>query len=513
MPALDISTDGIFVANASGNGVLTKDQKIFNLNQALETTGGAAISGSRYVLAIFGAVNKNTGECKLWVNLPDTVYSTDEAAYQDVASSVSTSVDTSIYSVAFLICKLPLRHQTTGSGTITFINPAGKTTFIDLRGAPLGISGTTGGGSGGASNLNELSDVAVTTPAYGHALRHNGLLWVNKLIDGKLELFPGGAADDDATTTLDIDSAEKIQVKGGANNHTIALGDATTYVDDVGDSDKRFIIENGSSEMLIVRSGATTGTAPFNVFEFVPPMTTLTVSLLTNATADGTWFVSRQPIFDLTRGYEEKDDFINWDAASVIGWLVAKAGTGTNVGATIVSGVLGTIVASTGSTATAYSTLRSGRQIPLGDGSVLFRTRVAISALSTAVDEYATYIGIHNGSTSAPSEGIYFKYDRLSGGDFWQIVVNNGTENTSVTAIAPGFVSSSTMQTLTFVISSNGARVDFWIGMSHVGKLTANIPTKGTELSLTIQKSVGINGAALYSDFVAISANTDTRRI
>ena len=52
------------------------------------------------------------------------------------------------------------------------------------------IDGLSGGGS--ASNLDDLTDVAVTSPATGHVLRHNGTTWVNVL--GTTHFDAAGAA-------------------------------------------------------------------------------------------------------------------------------------------------------------------------------------------------------------------------------------------------------------------------------------------------------------------------------
>ena len=43
--------------------------------------------------------------------------------------------------------------------------------------------GTSGGGSGGATELNDLTDVDITSPVTNHVLKYNGTAWVNSLLD------------------------------------------------------------------------------------------------------------------------------------------------------------------------------------------------------------------------------------------------------------------------------------------------------------------------------------------
>lgn len=163
-PSMSIVTDGIYVANAGGAGLLTKFEKINNLNLAFETTSGVSLSGSRFNLVLGGLINKTATECKLFVNLPTDNYSTDAAAYADTSQTAITSIDTDLYSVAFLICRIPLRHTTVSGGTWTFINPVGASEIIDLRGQQVNTSASGTSTTGGAAILNELGDVSLTTP-------------------------------------------------------------------------------------------------------------------------------------------------------------------------------------------------------------------------------------------------------------------------------------------------------------------------------------------------------------
>lgn len=62
-----------------------------------------------------------------------------------------------------------------------------------------------GGGGGGATDLDGLSDVAITTPASGHLLRHNGSTWVNALGTTYFDAAGAAAAAQSASQPLDSD--------------------------------------------------------------------------------------------------------------------------------------------------------------------------------------------------------------------------------------------------------------------------------------------------------------------
>ena len=122
-----------------GNG-LDIYEGITDLNAALATTDGTAIGNNdRYNLVVWGAVNYETGDCKLFVNLPTAVYGSDSQASADVSATADYSVPDDLRSVAFLISRIALKYTTIGGGTFTEID-----TF-SLLGTPVGVRS---GGSG-----------------------------------------------------------------------------------------------------------------------------------------------------------------------------------------------------------------------------------------------------------------------------------------------------------------------------------------------------------------------------
>lgn len=177
-PALASASDGAFLCNSTGGvSKYTWSDDIADFIQLVD--GTAIIANQRFNLVIFGVINKETDECKLLVGNPIDIYTTDEAAYRDTSRYSELSVDANIKEVVFPIVRIPLLYTTVNGGTLAFINPVGKPEYVDIRGVPLNSSATGGGGSIGASVLNELDDVSLTTPAEGDVLKYVSGQWVN----------------------------------------------------------------------------------------------------------------------------------------------------------------------------------------------------------------------------------------------------------------------------------------------------------------------------------------------
>lgn len=151
MPALDTSTDGVWVANASGAGTLTQFQRLTDLGQCLELQDGTAIANNdRYNLVIFYCINSD-GESKAYVNLSTGVYATDSGAVSDTNNYSVVGVPDSLRSTAFLAYRIPLRYDTQGGGQFTAL---ATPTLISLLGNPIGLSGS----AGGSQAQNEFPD-------------------------------------------------------------------------------------------------------------------------------------------------------------------------------------------------------------------------------------------------------------------------------------------------------------------------------------------------------------------
>jgi len=144
-PSLSVAVDGIYIMNKNG----AEWTKVTDLNAALELADGTAITnGNRYNLMFFGVINKTTGECKLCVNLAVDTYANDTNAYNDSDSTAVVSVPASVNTVAFLLARVPLKYSTVSGGTWEFIGTLlSRPDVIDLRGNPIGVSGSAAGGA------------------------------------------------------------------------------------------------------------------------------------------------------------------------------------------------------------------------------------------------------------------------------------------------------------------------------------------------------------------------------
>ena len=148
------SSDGLFVANASGAGSLTKYQKITNLNQLLETSDGTAIGhNDRFNLTIWCAMN-SASQQKCFVNLPTDVYSNNSRALADRDNYSVTTLPLEFKTTGYLLAKLVFRYQTNDSGTWT--NLSGGTAVQDLRGIAPGFNTGGAGGSDSETFIDTL---------------------------------------------------------------------------------------------------------------------------------------------------------------------------------------------------------------------------------------------------------------------------------------------------------------------------------------------------------------------
>jgi hypothetical protein len=137
-------TPDIYVINDS----VTPYTIVTDLNSLLTDSTGASMSGRYFSLVIWGCVSEDTGECKLFCNLPSGSYTTQASLEADDSAYSTYTIPTAFKGSGFLISEWKLRHQTADSGTWTSIDE------IDLRGfIPPNIAG---GGAG--SQSTEFAD-------------------------------------------------------------------------------------------------------------------------------------------------------------------------------------------------------------------------------------------------------------------------------------------------------------------------------------------------------------------
>lgn len=139
-PALSVLADGIYIANHPTTPFL----KITDLNdtEALQQADGTSLSGRRFNWVIWGAQNKTTGDCKLYLNLPVDDYGSNDDAIADPNNTAVTNIPPDFRGVGFLIARMPMRHRTGGGGQYNNLasDVLGQQ-VIDLRGQLANVTG------------------------------------------------------------------------------------------------------------------------------------------------------------------------------------------------------------------------------------------------------------------------------------------------------------------------------------------------------------------------------------
>jgi hypothetical protein len=142
-PVFAVGSD-VYVVNQNG----TPYDKVTDLNVLLTDALGSAIGNDRrFSLVIWGCVSEDTGDCKLYCNLPNGDYKKDNDAIQDKERLVVYDIPSEFKGTGFLIAELILKYETADSGTWT------EVLTRDLRGLLPSIS--AGGGSVQGSEFSD----------------------------------------------------------------------------------------------------------------------------------------------------------------------------------------------------------------------------------------------------------------------------------------------------------------------------------------------------------------------
>jgi len=145
-----------------GNGTNIYE-KVDNLNEVLELSDGTAIlDNQRYNLVIWGAVNYDTGDCKLFVNVPNGIYTNDSQAAADRDNTADYSVPDDMRSAAFMIARVCLRYDSNGGGQFTAKGDGAYSLLGSPVGARTGGSGAVASTEFGDSTFRVFDDTDPT---------------------------------------------------------------------------------------------------------------------------------------------------------------------------------------------------------------------------------------------------------------------------------------------------------------------------------------------------------------
>lgn len=199
------------------------------------------------------------------------------------------------------------------------------------------------------------------------------------------------------------------------------------------------------------------------------------------------------------------------------GWTVFLSGAGTQVNSGPTIGVdsfnkaFGVLVNSTGSTASANSTVFMPNGFKAGLGALDIYYRIAILSVPTAAQQVGYWWGlspVSAGALNTAAGGVFINlfWDTSSSSVRWFGSVSDGTEVDTAKVASPAVVAYSA-SSLTFYklqISINAAwnSVSFFVNGVQIGAaLTTHIPlTTVLAPSISITKSVGLTTGSVYTD-------------
>lgn len=138
-----------------------------------------------------------------------------------------------------------------------------------------------------------------------------------------------------------------------------------------------------------------------------------------------------------------------------------------------------------------------------------FEALVRFPTLSTAGDEYTSYIGIvDSAGGSAPTNGIYFQYKRTVSTNW--ACINTASSSSSTATGATVAVVAGTWYHLVF--DANGTQSTFSINGTTFTALSTNFPSSGLYYCFNIIKSAGTNSRKLDIDMAQFYAEFSASR-
>lgn len=188
-----------------------------------------------------------------------------------------------------------------------------------------------------------------------------------------------------------------------------------------------------------------------------------------------------------------------------LGWRAGVSGAGATCGPTttgldathfgIIDLTTGTTTTGVGSMVKAPVSQISTRVIGAGQ-SFIHEWLVRIPNLSTVGEEYIARFGIAD--STAPSNGTYFEYDRLTSTN-WRGVTRAAGVSTAASGGTNVAVAAGAWLRLT--LTWDGATASFYVDGVLIGTSTTNIPTLGIAVLAHITKSAGTTSRDVLVDY------------
>jgi len=215
----------------------------------------------------------------------------------------------------------------------------------------------------------------------------------------------------------------------------------------------------------------------------------------------------KKDIFDPQFMSEFFDDFI-MGIKTNLGWTLTQAGSGAGASNTTTDGsnasqkAVGVLHLDTGGTATGRTVVsRQTGAFALGYFEIDQRWRFRLGAISSGVDRYVIYVGIHDlTGNGAPVDGVYFVYSDSFGPNWLCITRSNNTQTT----IDSGVAVDNGYNRFKIIVNSSGTEAQFFINEVLVATSTTNIPNTSARLSgiaLNLKKIIGTAQSSVYIDY------------
>jgi len=144
-----------------------------------------------------------------------------------------------------------------------------------------------------------------------------------------------------------------------------------------------------------------------------------------------------------------------------------------------------------------------------GGGNFTWVGYINIPVLATNIDDYAYYVGMHNGWVfGTPNDGTYFQYIRSNSVN-WQIVSNNNgtaTTTTSSVAVTTGWHK--------LVMTATPSAITYFVDGVSIGTISTNLPATNAYALCghLINKSAGTTNVIVNMDYFSFFQNMTNAR-
>ena len=134
--------------------------------------------------------------------------------------------------------------------------------------------------------------------------------------------------------------------------------------------------------------------------------------------------------------------------------------------------------------------------------------------LSNSTDNYTEYVGFYDSFDSAPTYGLFFRYNHSNNSAKWEAVsVRTTTNNTTETTVDTG-ITAAIDTWIKFEIKVNAAadEVKFYMNGALVATINTNIPVGSTELvgfGWNKRKTAGTTAVSSYVDYMLYTADVN----